>query len=105
MLMDEPLAGLDVKSREDIFATLDKLRQHKVTIMVATHDLNLAAERFDRLMLINQRIIGFGQASEVFTTDLLSQAYDGSMRLIETSNGTMFVSDSHCSQGQEHVHA
>jgi len=105
MLMDEPLAGLDIKSQEDIFGILDKLHQHNVTVMVATHDLNLAAERFDRLMLINQKIIGFGQASDVFTTDLLSQAYSGSMRLIETSNGTMFISDSDCCDGEEHSHA
>ena len=60
MLMDEPLSGLDVKSQEDIFSILDKLRQRRVTVLVATHDLNLAAERFDRLMLLNQTLLGFG---------------------------------------------
>ncbi|MFQ5577107.1 MAG: metal ABC transporter ATP-binding protein, partial [Anaerolineae bacterium] len=49
ILMDEPLTGLDLKSQEEIFTILDKLRQRNVTILVATHDLNLAAERFDRL--------------------------------------------------------
>jgi ABC-type Mn2+/Zn2+ transport system ATPase subunit len=80
MLLDEPLSGLDVKSQEDIFAILDSLRQWQVTIMVATHDLNLAGERFDRLMLLNQKIIGFGLAQEAFTADLLSQAYSDLMR-------------------------
>ncbi len=102
MLMDEPLTGLDVKSQESIFAILDTLRQRDVTILVATHDLNLAAERFDRLMLLNQQILGFGRAAEVFTTELLSQAYSGSMRLIDTPNGTMFISDSHCCGGEDH---
>ena len=104
MLMDEPLTGLDVKSQEGIFAILDSLRQRNVTILVATHDLNLAAERFDRLMLLNQTIIGFGQANEVFTADLLNQAYSGSMRLLDTPNGTLFISDSHCCGGEDHVH-
>ncbi|MCB0197323.1 MAG: metal ABC transporter ATP-binding protein [Anaerolineae bacterium] len=104
MLMDEPLSGLDVKSQEDIFAILDKLRQRRVTVLVATHDLNLAAERFDRLMLLNQTILGFGQADQVFTPELLSQAYSGSMRLIETPTGTMFLSDGHCCGGEEHSH-
>ena len=94
MLMDEPLTGLDVKSQEGIFATLDTLRQRNVTILVATHDLNLAAERFDRLMLLNETIVGFGQAVDVFTVDLLNQAYSGNMRLIDTPNGTAFISDS-----------
>lgn len=104
MLMDEPLTGLDIKSQEDIFTTLEKLRQRNVTIMIATHDLNLAAERFDRLMLLNQRIIGFGQAAEIFTPELLNQAYSGSMRLIQTANGAIVVSDSCCGGGEGHDH-
>ncbi len=96
MLMDEPLTGLDVPAQEEIFTILDKLRQRQVTIMVATHDLNLAAERFDRLMLLNGQLLGFGHAAEVFTPDLLSAAYSGHMRLIQTSNGTMLLSDTCC---------
>ena len=105
MLMDEPFTGLDVKSQEDVFTILEKLRQRQVTVLVATHDLNLAAERFDRIMLLNQRILGFGQASEVFTPTLLSQAYSGQIRLIETPNGTMMISDSCCEGEMEHAHA
>ncbi|MEW5961081.1 MAG: metal ABC transporter ATP-binding protein [Chloroflexota bacterium] len=101
MLLDEPLTGLDVRSQEDIFTILDKLRERRVTILVATHDLNLAAERFDRLMLLNQKIIGFGQAGEVFTAALLNQAYSGHMRLIETPNGTAFISDTCCGGGEK----
>jgi manganese/iron transport system ATP-binding protein len=100
MLMDEPLTGLDIRSQEEIFAIFKELRQREVTIMVATHDLNLAAERFDRLMLLNERMLGFGQASDVFTPDLLSQAYSGHMRLIETSDGTMVLSDTCCGGGE-----
>lgn len=102
ILMDEPLTGLDVKSQEDIFNILGSLRERKVTVLVATHDLNLAAERFDRLMLLNQRIIGFGHAADVFTPELLNQAYSGSMRLIETADGTMMISDSCCGGGHSH---
>jgi ABC-type Mn2+/Zn2+ transport system ATPase subunit len=96
MLMDEPFTGLDVKSQEDVFAVLEKLRERKVTMLVATHDLNLAAERFDRLMLLNQQIIGFGRADQVFTPELLSRAYRGHMRLLETPNGTVIVNDTCC---------
>jgi ABC-type Mn2+/Zn2+ transport system ATPase subunit len=106
MLMDEPLNGLDIKSQEDIFSILEELRRRRVTIMVATHDLNLAADRFDRLMLINQQMIGFGRANEVFTPELLNRAYSGRMRLLETANGTVVLSDSCCGGGEEeHVHA
>jgi ABC-type Mn2+/Zn2+ transport system ATPase subunit len=96
MLMDEPLNGLDMQSQDDIFAIFEELRRRQVTVMVATHDLNLAAERFDRLMLLNQQLIGFGHASEVFTPALLSRAYSGRMRLIETGHGAMMISDDCC---------
>lgn len=99
MLMDEPLTGLDVKSQEVIFEILDRLRQREVTVLVATHDLNLAAERFDRLMLLNQQLLGFGQAETVFTADLLSRAYSGGIRLVETAEGTVFIGDSCCGGG------
>jgi manganese/iron transport system ATP-binding protein len=99
MLMDEPLTGLDVRSQEAIFSILDKLRERAVTILVATHDLNLAAERFDRLMLLNRKVLGLGLADEVFTPELLNLAYSGHMRLINTSNGTMFISDTCCGGG------
>jgi manganese/iron transport system ATP-binding protein len=101
MLMDEPLTGLDMKSQEDIFTILDKLRQRNVTIMVAIHDLNLAAERFDRIMLLNQQLIGLGHAGDVFTPELLNRAYRGQMRLIQTTNGTMIISDTCCGDGED----
>lgn len=41
----------------------------KIAIMVATHDLDQAAEHFDRVMLLNRRLMGFGQPSEVFTPE------------------------------------
>ena len=99
MLMDEPLTGLDVTSQEDIFRILEELGQRGVTVMVATHDLNLAAERFDRLMLLNRRLLGIGQPEEVFTPQRLMEAYGGHMRLIHTDDGMLALSDTCCGEG------
>ena len=96
MLMDEPLTGLDARSQEDIFGVLDALRQRRVTVMIATHDLNLAAERFDRVMLLNHRLVGFGQPEVVFTSERLVAAYGGHMRLINTAEGVAALSDTCC---------
>jgi len=99
MLMDEPLTGLDVPSQEGIFDILGELRQRAVTVMVATHDLNLAAERFDRLMLLNHRLLGFGQPDQVFTPERLTEAYGSQMRLIETKDGVIALNDTCCGGG------
>lgn len=96
MLMDEPLTGLDVRSQEDIFAVLDELRARGVTVMIATHDLNLAAERFDRVMLLNGRLLGFGRPETVFTSERLLSAYGGHIRMLDTGDGTLIVNDTCC---------
>ena len=96
MLMDEPLTGLDLPAQEHIFHILDELRKRGVTVMVATHDLNLASEQFERVMLLNVRLLGIGQPNHVFTAERLQQAYGGHLRLIETKDGVMALSDTCC---------
>jgi len=61
LLMDEPFSGVDVPSQEAILDILDKLREQCVTVLVSTHDLNLAMERFDQLALLNHALIALGR--------------------------------------------
>ena len=96
MLMDEPLTGLDVPARDDIFRIMDELRQRLVTVMVATHDLNLAAERFDRVLLLNHQLLGIGRPGDVFTPEQLEAAYGAHLRLVETEDGLLVLSDTCC---------
>ena len=96
MLMDEPFSGLDAKASDHIFRILDDLKEQNVTVMVATHNLDMAAERFDRVMLLNGRIIGFGNAREVFTAACLKDAYGHHLQMIETKDGVMVLSDTCC---------
>src|SRR5215211_7539275 len=91
MLMDEPLTGLDTPAQEGLLNLLDTLRNQNVTVMVATHDLDQAARHFDRIMLLNHRIIAFDLPQNVMHTDNLLQAYGG--RLKVDPGGTMLVDD------------
>lgn len=100
LLMDEPLTGLDVASQESIFRILDTLRSQGVTVMVATHDLNVAAARFDRVMLLNKRLFGFGAAAEVFSPHWLREAYGENLHFVETEDGIMLLSDTCCGGGR-----
>ena len=83
MLMDEPLTGLDAPSQEGILTLLDRLKQEKVTVMVATHDLDQAASHFDRIMLLNHRIIAFDIPQNVLHTDNLLKAYGGRLKPVD----------------------
>jgi manganese/iron transport system ATP-binding protein len=99
MLMDEPLTGLDVGSQEAIFAILDELRRRAVTILIATHDLDQAAKRFDRVMLLNRRLLGFGAPADVFTPNRLVEAYGGHMHLLPSNEGLLALGDTCCEEG------
>jgi manganese/iron transport system ATP-binding protein len=99
LLMDEPLTGLDLQSQESIFAILDELGQRKVTVMVATHDLDQAAQRFDRVMLLNRRLIGLGNPTDVFTTDRLVQAYGRHLHLVDDNHQLIALTDTCCDEG------
>ncbi len=94
MLMDEPLTGLDTPSQEGILNLLDRLKQDKVTVMVATHDLDQAASHFDRILLLNHRIVAFGEPQIVMQTENLISAYGG--RLRSTENGNVLAVDDCC---------
>ncbi len=87
LLLDEPLTGLDMTSQERILSILDEMRRREVTVLVATHNLNQAAERFDQVMLLNGRLLGLGQPVRVFTPERLMQAYGGYLRLIQSDQG------------------
>ncbi len=91
LLLDEPLAGLDIPSQEAIFAILDSLRPSGVTILMATHDLALAAEHFDQIMLLNQAMVAFGEPTAVLTPENLVHAYGGRMPAIMPTAAPLLV--------------
>jgi manganese/iron transport system ATP-binding protein len=103
LLMDEPLTGLDTPSQEAIFDILDRLRGEGMTVLVSTHDLQLASDKFDRLMLLKRKLVGFGKPNEVLTTANLQRAYGTHLTVISSAEGLLALSDT-CCDG-EHDHA
>jgi ABC-type Mn2+/Zn2+ transport system ATPase subunit len=75
LLMDEPFTGIDISTQEATLELLDQLKEFKVTVLVSTHDLNLAAQRFEHILLVNKRLIAFGPADQVFTPETIQQAF------------------------------
>jgi ABC-type Mn2+/Zn2+ transport system ATPase subunit len=84
LLLDEPFSGVDVEAQEAIFKILDSLRRQHVTVVISTHDLHQAQTRFDRLILLNHRVVADGPAREVLTPEILTAAYGG--RLVVVSD-------------------
>jgi manganese/iron transport system ATP-binding protein len=92
LLMDEPFNGVDQTTQEKVFEILDHLRTICVTTLVATHDLNLAARRFDFVILLNHKLIAAGPPDQVMRKDIIRQAFGSSALDL----GDLFVVDQCC---------
>ena len=96
LLLDEPFGGVDVEAREAVFAILDDLRRHDVTVLLSTHDLEMASSRFDRLLLLNKRLIANDIASLALTPERLSAAYGGRITLWQDGKPISVTTDDCC---------
>lgn len=97
LLLDEPFSGVDVAAEQEIMDTLDQLQRDGITILLATHDLNMASNRFDRLLLIKQRVIAYGQRDVVFTAENLKRAYGGRIGIFRDNGQSVVIFDEHMS--------
>jgi ABC-type Mn2+/Zn2+ transport system ATPase subunit len=92
LLMDEPFTGVDAATQEATLALLTQLQDDRVTVMVSTHDLNLASSRFDQVLLLNRRVVAFGDPSQVFEPANITKAF-GTHTLVLKDAHSMVVDD------------
>ena len=81
LLLDEPFAGVDAATERAILDVLERTKVSGRTLMVVHHDLTTAAEYFDLLVLLKQRLYAFGPPSVVLNQELLSEVYEGKLRI------------------------
>lgn len=81
MLLDEPFTGVDAATEEAIMQVLLESRRLGKTVIVVHHDLSTAGQYFDLLALLKQRLFAFGPPREVLVPELLSEVYEGNMRI------------------------
>jgi manganese/iron transport system ATP-binding protein len=90
LLMDEPFTGVDVPTQETTLTLLDQLLAQGVTLIVSTHDLNLAAAHFERVLLLNRRVIAYDTPARVLTSENLQRAFGARAVFVE---GGMLVDE------------
>jgi ABC-type Mn2+/Zn2+ transport system ATPase subunit len=91
LLMDEPFAGIDAPTQEATLQLLDQLKAQQVTVLVAMHDLNLAAQRFEWVLLLNRRLVAYGSPAEAFTPEAIGAAFGGQALFLQDA-----VAIGHC---------
>jgi cobalt transport protein ATP-binding subunit len=67
LILDEPTANLDPKSKRDVADIVNKLNADGMTVVISTHDVNLLSEMADKIYVLNKRIIESGTPREIFS--------------------------------------
>ncbi len=98
LLLDEPVAGLDLASSGRIAAVIDDERRRGRIVVVATHDLDEAG-RADQAVLLAGRVVAHGSPSDVLVPANLRAAYGG--RLVDLGGGRFLTDDD---DAHDHAH-
>ncbi len=93
LLLDEPTTGLDVGHQQQVLELVDSLRATwDLTVVSAMHDLTLAGQFADELVLLDAgRVAAAGPARSVLTERVIRQHYHASVRVLEDPAGELVV--------------
>jgi iron complex transport system ATP-binding protein len=83
LLLDEPTQHLDIGGKVELLRRLRKLAdENRYTVLVVTHELNLAAEFSDRVVLLHKgKSLKVGTPAEVYERDLLSEVFEAQLEV------------------------
>ena len=101
LLMDEPLTGLDLASRDRITRAISDELERGRTVVLTTHDLAEAAAA-DHVILMTGRVVAEGPPEEVLKPDRLSAAYG--IGLVHLEDGTTVLDDATHDHRPRHIH-
>jgi iron complex transport system ATP-binding protein len=89
LLLDEPTQHLDIGGKVELLRRLRKLAdENRYTVVVVTHELNLAAEFSDRIALMHKgKCLRIGSPAEVYERDMLQEVFDAPLEVEIRPNG------------------
>ena len=93
LLLDEPTHYLDIGAKVELMRVLRRLtEQNRYTTIVVTHELNLAAEFFDSVVLLQKgKSLASGRPEEVYRADLLEQVFGAALQVEKNASGRPHV--------------
>jgi zinc/manganese transport system ATP-binding protein len=92
LLLDEPLASLDLRNQIVIAELVaDLARANGLTVLLIAHDINPLLPIVDRVLYVAHGGVAIGKPAEVITTEQLSRLYDAPIEVLHDTHGHMFV--------------
>ena len=105
LLLDEPFTGVDVTAKQALLDLLTRLRERSITVLVSTHDMETAAQRFELVALLDGRLIAYGAPPEVFTPEHIGAAFGGQALFLDDLVVIDQCCAGHVGDGEEHRHS
>ena len=81
--LDEPFVGVDITTEERIISLLKSLAAEGKTLLVVHHDLSNVEQYFDEVILLNQRLIAYGDTDKTFNKENISKTYGGQLPILQ----------------------
>jgi iron complex transport system ATP-binding protein len=93
LLLDEPTASLDMGRQQQVLELVDQLRALRgLTVLSTMHDLTLAGQYADRLLLLDRgRLVAAGSADEVLTRALITEHYGAEVEVVDSPSSGFVV--------------
>ncbi|MDA8288512.1 MAG: ABC transporter ATP-binding protein [Actinomycetota bacterium] len=93
LILDEPTSALDLGHQQQVLELVDALRRERgLTVVSAMHDLSLAGQYADRLVLIDRgRVAALGAPRDVLTPELIATHYEAHVDVRVTPSGEVLV--------------
>ena len=93
LLLDEPTLHLDIAAQVDLLHSLRRLAaENRYTVVVVTHELNLAAEYADQVVLMQRgRCLRVGTPATIYQRELLEQVFQTPLTVDLGSSGRPHV--------------
>jgi ABC-type Mn2+/Zn2+ transport system ATPase subunit len=82
MFLDEPFVGVDMTTEEKIIQILKKEAKEGKTLLVVHHDLATVDEYFDKVILLNQRLVAVGDTEDIFTKENMAKTYGPQLTIL-----------------------
>ena len=83
LLLDEPTQHLDIGGKVELLRRLRRLADNNpYTVLVVTHELNLAAEFCDRIVLLHKgKCLRVGPPAEVYDREMLEEIFEAPLEV------------------------
>jgi iron complex transport system ATP-binding protein len=92
LLLDEPTTALDLGRQQLVLELVDALRKDGLTVVTTMHDLTLAGQYAERLVLLDEgSVVAEGTAAEVLSAPNVAAYYGANVRIVEDGGGVFVL--------------